>query len=56
MFINKVGVSNYSTIEMGSLLKRMKNNMMTRNREIMSERILVWSIGGAHDYFGHMDC
>ena len=29
--------------------------MMTRNREIMSERILVQSIGDAHDNYGHMD-
>ena len=56
MFINKVSVLNYSTIEMVGLLKWTKNNIMTKNREIMSERILVWSIGGAHDnYYGHMD-
>ena len=58
--LEKVSESNYSIIEIAGLLKKKKkkkrkNNMMTRNREIAYQWILMRSIGGAYDNFGHMD-
>ena len=46
-------------MEIAGLLKKKKRKniimMMTRNREIACERILVQSTGGACDAFRHVD-
>ena len=56
MLSKKISTSTASGMEIAGLLKKKrKKNMMTRICEIAGERILVQSIGGTYDNFGHMD-